>query len=598
MNMYQGSRLGQILNYAHRLPTEARAIVAHAAMATRGATISPEDVNQLRVAVAAFSGALREVRHCNQGLLEGLDAAVAQTVKSAFTRRADAVLTCFLDMVREIDTEFRAERHVPVPQMRELMRFVVEDLQAVLTEIIEACRQAFEMGHKEAANLAYMDELTGLPNRRALHDIARRVEDAIRGGALVSVMHIDLDRFKNLNDTLGHAAGDAALRYAGSCISRQVREADFAARTGGDEFAIIFFDVPKEALADRAKTIIDDLSTPFRYKKKNCVIGGSVGIATSAVLKRPNFEVLLHNADLALYSAKNAGRGQHRFFTSELRTHRDHVDTLSDQIQQGIAKDQFEPFFQPQVEGRSGRLVGFEALIRWRHPERGLLTPFHFVPIAEEVDLLDALDDVVLHKTFAATQDWLQQGLEIPKISINISAGRLADARIVDTLKWTAEQYDLPPTMIGLEILESAMMDGHNGMMIANAVAMSDAGFRVELDDFGTGHASIANLRHFNVDRIKIDKSFVKDLHLYDNLSKITSAMISLAHDLRIETLAEGVETAEERLVLNALGCNHIQGFGVAKPMPKADVPAWIARTQTKRKLPSRHPHDRVQDAG
>ena len=304
----------------------------------------------------------------------------------------------------------------------------------------------------------------------------------------------------------------------------------------------------------------------------------------------------MNNADLALYTAKNAGRGTHRFFTPNLRTQYEEKEELQAQIREGLEAGEFVPFFQPQVEGRSGKIVGLESLARWHHPVRGLLTPFHFLDAANDAGVLEQLDRHLLEQTFSAVHEWRSKGLDIPQISINLTAARLLEVDLVESLVFEVDKADLCPSMVGLEILESAMIDNNSRQMIENVGSLSEAGFNVELDDFGTGHASISNLRNFKVDRIKIDRSFVKDVHLYSELAKITSAMIGLAHSLRVDALAEGVETPEERLVLNALGCDHIQGFGVSRPMPGSDIPLWIRKTQKTRKLPPRRNGDRKID--
>lgn len=191
-----------------------------------------------------------------------------------------------------------------------------------------------------------------------------------------------------------------------------------------------------------------------------------------------------------------------------------------------------------------------------------------------------------MERTFAAMRGWLNDGLDIPQVSVNLTGSRLLEVDLVETMLFALEQADLKSSMIGIEILESAMIDDNSQQMTDNILALAEVGFKLELDDFGTGHASISNLRNFKVDRIKIDRSFVKDVHLYPELSKITGAMIGLAHSLRVDALAEGVETPEERLVLNALGCDHFQGYGVSRPMPGSEIPAWFKRTQTKKALP------------
>ncbi len=513
----------------------------------------------------------------------------------AFTRETEKVFDCFEGMGRDICAKLLRSKAPDPAALGELVRFVSHELFDTINTVLSAARLVAEIGGKDAEKLALTDELTGLPNRRALHELLHRTEVTGWPHERVAVMHVDLDKFKQINDTLGHAAGDAALRHATSAMASHTRQEDFLARVGGDEFVLVFFgDMPEETLAKRAEDLIADVSAPFVYLGKECNVGGSVGIAFGAASEGIPLDRYMNNADLALYSAKNAGRGTYRFFTPNLRTQYEETEELQAHIREGLETGQFEPFFQPQIEGRSGKIVGLESLARWHHPTRGLLTPFHFLDAAMDGGLLDQLDAQLVEKTFTAARGWLDSGLDIPQVSINVTAARLLEVDLVDTLCFAADKAGLDPTMIAVEILESAMIDNSSRQMIENIQNLSDAGFRVELDDFGTGHASISNLRNFKVDRIKIDRSFVKDVHLYSELAKITSAMIGLAHSLRVDALAEGVETPEERLVLNALGCDHIQGFGVSRPMPGGEIPSWIHSTQKTKKLPPRRKRVRV----
>ena len=547
---------------------------------------SAREVRQvLRDLVASWC----KLRNSEEHLLQGCEPALVKIMNGAFSRETESVFSCFEGMGRNVCEQLMAGKPPDPADLGEMVRFVSHELFDTINSVLSAARLVAEMGARVAERLALTDELTGLPNRRALHELLHKTEESGWPHEQVAVMHVDLDKFKQVNDTLGHAAGDAALKHATTAMSSHIRQEDFLARVGGDEFVLVFFGaIPEQTLADRADRLIADVSSPFVYQSKECNIGGSVGIAMGWKSDGIPLEGYMNNADLALYTAKNAGRGVHRFFTPDLRSQYEATEEMLAHIREGLAGDQFEPYFQPQVDGRSGKLVGLEALARWHHPTRGMLTPFHFLDVAAEGNLLDQLDVYLMDKTFCAMRDWLDAGLPIPQISINLNSSRLREVDLVETLGFAVDRFELDPAMIGIEILESAMIDNNSRQMIENIRLLAEAGFKVELDDFGTGHASISNLRNFKVDRIKIDQSFVKDVHLYSELAKITSAMIGLAHSLRIDALAEGVETPEERLVLNALGCDHIQGFGVSRPMPGSEIPKWIQKTQKTRKLPPR----------
>lgn len=555
----------------------------------------PADVREIRQVLSDFSASTAKLRNADKHLLKDWDPALAKIMRGAFSRDTEKVFDCFEATARSICASLLQNTSPDPATLKELVRFVSRQLFDAINLVFSTALLVAEMGEKKSEQLALTDELTGLPNRRALHELLQRAETSGWPHDAVAVMHIDLDKFKQINDTLGHAAGDLALQHATKAMATHTRQEDFLARVGGDEFVLVFFgDMPEQTLADRAESLIADISLPFAYEGKECNIGGSVGIACGTIADGIPLDRYMNNADLALYTAKNAGRGTFRFFTPNLRTQYEELEELQSDIREGLAANQFEPYFQPQVEGRSGKVVGLEALARWNHPTRGLLTPFHFLEAAEECGLLDQLDRYIMERTFQATRTWLDGGLEIPQVSLNLTASRLREVDLVDSLLFAADSAGLEPDMIGIEILESAMIDTNSEQMLANIKNLSRAEFLVELDDFGTGHASISNLRNFKVDRIKIDRSFVKDVHLYSELAKITSAMIGLAHSLRIDALAEGVETPEERLVLNALGCDHIQGFGVAKPMAEPEVRAWFEQTQSSRKLPPRRKKPRV----
>lgn len=547
------------------------------------------NAREIRQVLRDMSASWSRLRNCEAHLLRGYDTALIKIMTGAFSRETENTFSCFEAMARNI-SEKLMEGAEPEPlELKELVRFVTHELFYCINDLLSAASLVAEMGDRSVAKLALLDELTGLPNRRALHDFLHRAE--LKGWPEdgVAIMHVDLDSFKKVNDTLGHGAGDAALRFGASAMSAFVRQGDFLARVGGDEFVLMFFgDLSDDWLAQVAGQMITAISKPFAHDGKEVHISASVGIATGAKSDHTTLDRFMNNADLALYTAKNAGRGCYRFFSPQLRKQHDEIEALQALIIEGMQDGQFEPFFQPQVEGRSGKVVGFEALARWHHPTRGLLTPFHFLEAAEAGHLLDQLDKHLMERTFETMRDWVAMGLTIPQVSINLTASRLLEVDLVDTISFAAEKFGVAPHSVGVEILESAMIDNSSQRMIENIRNLSDAGFKVELDDFGTGHASISNLRHFKVDRIKIDRSFVKDVHLYSDLARITSAMIGLAHSLRVDALAEGVESPEERLVLNALGCDFIQGFGVARPMPAANIPAWMAKAKPDCRLPDR----------
>ena len=549
---------------------------------------SRSHILELRRSHTEFMDAVRAIKSLQRRCGSEADQAIRQRLDSLFSMQQIAVLDAFSVSVREICALLPGQQINLQTAVTETVRFIESELEQVLTEIRAVLKATMHIAHRLDQDMAFTDELTGLPNRRALYGIEQQVAALIAAGQQVTLFQLDLDRFKQVNDSLGHAAGDVTLCRVAGILKSSLRAKDFVARIGGDEFVLVFFSkFTEDEIATRAADIVFRITVPFTYRDKAVQIGATVGIATSQMENCHTLDRMLNNADLALYSAKAHEKGGARLFAPQMRTRLEETEIMVEQILAGIQADQFVPYFQPQVEGRTGKLVGLETLMRWLHPERGVLTPIHFLKIAEQQGLLDQMEDAVNRRALAAMRRWQDQDLPIPQVSLNLTAERLNSTELVAKLTRSLAEFGLVPGQIGLEILESAMIEVESGNIIRNIRDLSQRGFRIELDDFGTGHASIANLRHFKVDRIKIDRSFVKDVHLYDELSKITGAMIGLAHSLRVDALGEGVETPEERLVLIALGCDHIQGFGVARPMPEAEVDVWVRRTQRTRSVPA-----------
>lgn len=448
--------------------------------------------------------------------------------------------------------------------------------------------KALAQAKRQMEHQAAHDPLTGLPNRRGLQTfLNQNLDETGRALRDIAVLHLDLDKFKSINDTLGHDAGDAVLLAAATILRDEVRKVDLVARIGGDEFVIVCLnsDSPED-MGALAKRLIKRLAAPIRYQDETCQIGGSVGIAFCP--KRWSIARILINADLALYQAKANGRGCYELYTSEMRDQFLRTEAMGTELRAAIAAGQFEPHFQPQVNAATGQVCGFEALARWNHPDRGMVSPGEFIPAAEAAGLMGEIDNVMMTKSFAAMRAWLDAGIEVPQISINISGDRLSNPQIVDQIKWAAETYQLDPGCIGLEILESVLVEEEKRALVQNVNALSAAGFRLELDDFGTGHASISALRTLSIDRIKIDRSLVSGIHRDKELRTITGAIIAMARALNIEVLAEGVECEAEQSILIAMGCGFVQGFGIARPMALPMVEEWMHSYQAKTLRPLR----------
>ncbi|WP_223476711.1 sensor domain-containing protein [Oricola indica] len=428
----------------------------------------------------------------------------------------------------------------------------------------------------ELRHAASTDPLTGLANRRGLADyleaIAKRAGDDCR----IAIMHIDLDKFKAVNDAVGHDAGDHVLQYCAGVLLNAARGEGIVARVGGDEFVIVCAAPNDEDIAGMADRLVQRLSAPIPYGEKSCHIGASIGVAFWSPNSEPDVQRRLTDADIALQQSKSRGRGRFHFFEDAMRRRALLSAELAQDICDGLKRDEFEPYLQPQFDLTSGALSGFEALIRWNHPEKGLLVPGEFLFAAEEANLMDALDQRMLERSCALAPELAIAGIENPRISINLSGLRLGDPKIVERIRSTTEAYAIGPHQIVLEILESTLLDERAAHVDNNLRDLVAAGFALELDDFGTGHAAIGNLRKYPLERIKNDRSLVAGIDSDVDLVMITSAITNLAKSLGLKVLAEGVETEAELAVLRQIGCTCVQGYLFARPMPIVSTVAWL----------------------
>ncbi|QQA42184.1 putative bifunctional diguanylate cyclase/phosphodiesterase [Pelagovum pacificum] len=431
---------------------------------------------------------------------------------------------------------------------------------------------------QELLMAAQSDPLTGLLNRRGLTEAMNEIELHGPEDERLAVMHIDLDKFKSVNDMLGHDAGDHVLSACSSILQRLTRDGDFCARVGGDEFVLVCRDVGIiSELSEFARRLVHALSAPIPYSDKVCHVGASIGISIWV----PDFigsgERALQDADIALKFSKESGRGRHVFFRPEMRDAARISAEISHEIVEGLENGQFCIWLQPQLEISGARVTGFEALIRWQHPQRGLIGPDQFLDAAREANLMEALDSEVLRLSCAAAGRLATINGPDVRVSINLSTSRLSDPRLLETMNWHLQCHDLSPGNIVIEILESTLLDDRAANVVENVHRLSDSGFSVELDDFGTGHAAIGNLRRFRVDRVKIDRSLVDGIDRDDELRIITTSIIGLCQGLGIEVLCEGVQCEAERQVLEAAGCAGVQGFFFARPMPLEELELWLS---------------------
>jgi diguanylate cyclase (GGDEF)-like protein len=437
------------------------------------------------------------------------------------------------------------------------------------TDITELKRREQQIQH-----LAFHDALTGLPNRLLFHE---RIEEALTSvetrGEAVAVMCLDLDHFKNVNDTLGHPAGDALLRVVGERLRSCVRDRDTVARLGGDEFGIVLTKLTDAEFATTlAWRIISALNQPVDLNGHQVVVGTSIGIATSA-LEGMKGEQLLKNADLALYRAKADGRGTFRFFEAEMDARAQERRALEIDLRQAVARGQLEVHYQPQVHLGTNTIIGFEALVRWRHPERGLIPPLDFIPLAEETGVIIQIGEWVLRQACLDAQKWPDH----VNVAVNVSPAQFRDHDLAERVGMILNETGLSPARLEIEITESLLLRD----VKANLSTLDELrrlGLRISMDDFGTGYSSLSNLRSFPFDKIKIDRSFVKELEQSPDSAAIVRAVLGLGQSLGISTCAEGVETAEQMEALRKHGCTEVQGYLFSPPKPFAELSALLKR--------------------
>ena len=446
-------------------------------------------------------------------------------------------------------------------------------LTADLTKIV------LERKHAESRleYLAHFDELTGLPNRTLFRDrLSHAMNRAARSSELLGVMFLDLDRFKTVNDTLGHAEGDKLLRDVASRLEACMREGDTVARLGGDEFTVILegLSSPTDA-AMVAKKIIDGLAPPFLLGESEIFVTTSIGISIFP-LDGVDLDVLLKNTDTAMYSAKESGRNNFQFFTQALNAKTHGRLEMESELRHALEREQFVIYYQPKVSLDDGEVMGMEALIRWEHPERGIVSPVEFIPLLEETGLINPVGRWLLQTACVQTRRWLDMGLPPLRIAVNVSPRQFLHNDLVADVTQALEVSGLEADWLELEITESLLMQNPDYAASVMEKIRSLGVLRIDIDDFGTGYSSLSYLKRFPIHTVKIDASFVRDILVDKEDSAIVQAVIAMSHSLGLQVIAEGVETQKQYEVLRELGCDAIQGYLVGRPMPAHDFERWI----------------------
>jgi diguanylate cyclase (GGDEF)-like protein/PAS domain S-box-containing protein len=426
---------------------------------------------------------------------------------------------------------------------------------------------------RRLAHMARHDALTGLPNRVVFREYMEQELDRRARSDSLAVLCLDLDHFKYVNDTLGHAAGDALLCAVAERLTKNVRSEDIVVRLGGDEFAIVQIgvDQPGQATA-LAMRLIEILSQPFALQDHRVAIGTSVGIAFSPA-NEADADTLLKHADMALYRAKASGRGSFCFFDSAMNSEAQARHTLESGLRMALANGEFELFFQPILHARSEVLIRFEALLRWRHPQRGLIGASEFISLAEEIGVIIPIGEWVLREACHIAATWPDH----ISVAVNLSSMQLKSANLTEAVSAALQAARLPPSRLELEINETVLLQNTTATL-EPLRQLQAGGLRISLDDFGTGYSSISSLRIFPFDKIKIDQSFVRDLDSEKEAAAIVHAIVDLGSALGMLVTAEGVETAEQLRMLRAESCQEVQGYLFSKPVSAAEVPALIER--------------------
>ncbi len=461
-------------------------------------------------------------------------------------------------------------------QNERIVRNQVETLEQVVT----ARTQGLETANKQLRHLATHDVLTGLPNRVLLDDrIGQCIALADRQGQTFAVIVLDLDRFKVVNDSFGHRVGDELLREVAQRLKSVVREIDTVARLGGDEFVLIITQSPeRDEIQAVASRIIEVMQAPVRIAGVEIHTSPSIGIAVYPH-DASTTETLLAHADAAMYYAKQQGRNNFQYFVPRMNTATQEKVRLESDMHVALEQKQFELHYQPKVNTATGVMHGAEALLRWTHPEHGVIPPSKFIPIAEECGLIGALGAWVVREACRQARAWQLDGLPPLRIAVNISASQFRQGDIVSIIRDALDAVGLEARFLEIELTESVVMSDPEES-IAILEKLSTMGVLVSIDDFGTGYSSMSYLRRFPIDKIKIDRGFISEAMSRPDDASIVRAIVSLAHNLRLKVVAEGVESSEQLEFLKTLGCDQYQGFHYSPALPASQ---FLALARSKR---------------
>ncbi len=524
---------------------------------------------------------LAEIKGCNpQDMILPLENRASREMIDSFR----------YDLSSSLFDQYRITQHVRRDgsrfwnqQSHSLINLGPDDSQKM---VVVTCRDVSDQVTTQAAlqrvkddleHAAYHDDLTGLGNRKKLSQYmrSRKVMAQITAGQ-IGVLQLDLDKFKEINDTLGHGAGDAVLCHVADGLHQQVGAGDLICRTGGDEFLLICIDIgTRDALMTRAEQVMRAVGRPLIWKDQTVQVGISIGASMPAA-DTASGEALIQRADQALYSAKEAGRGQVVFYTEQLGQRYRARQQLSRDLKEAVERDQFTIFLQPMLELAGNRITGCEALLRWEHPRRGLLTPAKFLAAAKANQMLPDIDYLSMNRSLDALAQMHEAGYSDLTLSINVSCTILSDVNYPGLLDWALQSRGLPHSSICVEILETSLLGSGNIEVTTAVERLRRIGVRVALDDFGTGYAGLSHISAIEIDAIKLDHSMIRRLESAPRNRVVARSIIRLCALLGMDVVAEGVETQGQLDILRRAKCPFIQGYGLARPMPVIDMIDWL----------------------
>ncbi len=429
-------------------------------------------------------------------------------------------------------------------------------------------------------------ETNGLGQRARIEKTLDNILQIARpNGRTTATLVVELDDYTMLLARLGHKVADDILRRTADRMRGVLRDNDLIVRLDGAEFAIALAPVRRadlEAMIQISARLQSAVSEPVSLDTTTVYVSCSIGFCLSTRAPEKSGEAMLEAAEQALSNAKANGSGTIRGYSPEMQHKAKAQHALIEEVVQALEDGHILPWFQPQISTDTGEVSGFEALARWHHPERGMIAPCDFLPAIEQAGMFERLGEVILYHSLTCLKKWDKAGFKVPQVGVNFSDSELRNPKLVDKISWELDRFDLTPDRLNIEILETVIAEADDDVITRNIAGLATLGCAIDLDDFGTGHASISNIRRFAVERIKIDRSFVTKVDTDPEQQRMVSAILTMAEQLNLKTLGEGVETAGEHAMLAQLGCTHVQGFGLGRPMPYADTLNWMQKHHEK----------------